>query len=224
MDHFGGCKALKKGDFWKNFTNLQIRYVQLRWCHTKMKSRNARTYFSCIPNSQKWKSWKQVFFFASWHQGEECAMIFITPAVEFYLSTIEKYQELASSEYPQQLMQHTHLWLPQFFFIFGVLGHFLTYVMTSSVRIYGNGSIFARTGSLHLFLVFGENFRSTECQMRSQSHFISVRGQKIICWKLGQGCNFGSNGPIYIFSFIFCTPFCFVLFYFLKKKSFLFFF
>ena len=66
-------------------------------------------------------------------------------------------------------------------------------------------------------------FRSTECQMRSQSHFISVRGQKIICWKLGQGCNFGSNGPIYIFSFIFCTPFCFVLFYFLKKKSFLFF-
>ena len=176
--------------------------------------------FHVLPKSQKWKFWKQVFFFAPWHQGEECAMIFITPAVESYLSTLEKYQELASSEYPQQLMQHTHLWLPQFFFIFGVLGHFLTYVMTSSVRIYGNGSIFARTGNLHLFLVFGENFRSTECQMRSQSHFISVRGQKIICWKLGQGCNFGSNGPIYIFSFIFLYTFlfCFILFF--EKKEF----
>ena len=54
--------------------------------------------------------------------------------------------------------------------------------------------------------------------MRSQAQVISVRGQKIFCWKLGRGCHFGSNGPIYIFNFIFlffAVYFCIKIFIFI---------
>ena len=49
--------------------------------------------------------------------------------------------------------------------------------------------------------------------MRPQRTLISVRSQNILCWKLDRGCHFGSNGPLYIFNFIFWTSsFSFVIF------------
>ena len=57
-----------------------------------------------------------------------------------------------------------------------------------------------------------------------------MRGQNILCWKLGRDCYFGSNGQICIFSFIFWYTISFViiviivLFCFFKKTFFLFFF
>ena len=45
-----------------------------------------------------------------------------------------------------------------------------------------------------------------------QGSLISVRGQKILYWKLGRGYYFGSNGSIYIFNIIFLYT------VFLKKK------
>ena len=44
---------------------------------------------------------------------------------------------------------------------------------------------------------------SVGSQMSPQDPLISVRGQKILYLKLGQGCHFGSNEAIYIFNFIF---------------------
>ena len=49
-----------------------------------------------------------------------------------------------------------------------------------------------------------------------------MKGQGSLCWKLGRHCHFGSNGLIYIFSFILlytflfcccCCCFCLVLFF-----------
>ena len=57
-----------------------------------------------------------------------------------------------------------------------------------------------------------------------------MRGQNILCWKLGRDCYFGSNGQICIFSFIFWYTISFVviviivLFCFFRKTFFLFFF
>ena len=66
--------------------------------------------------------------------------------------------------------------------------------------------------------------------LRIWRQVISVRGQNILCWKLGRDCYFGSNGQICIFSFIFWYTISFfviviiVLFCFFKKTFFLFFF
>lgn len=60
--------------------------------------------------------------------------------------------------------------------------------------------------------------------MCSQGRLISVRGQNILCWKMGRRCHFDNNGPIYIFWFYFIFVHCFILFCFLGKKRFLFFF
>ena len=61
----------------------------------------------------------------------------------------------------------------------------------------------------------------------NQDHPISVRDQKILYWKLSWSCHFGSNGPICIFNFIFCAPFCSFFFsiiflYFISLFSFFF--
>ena len=40
----------------------------------------------------------------------------------------------------------------------------------------------------------------------SASCYICRGGQNSLCWKLGLGCHFGSNGPVYILYFIFSTP------------------
>ena len=67
------------------------------------------------------------------------------------------------------------------FMIESVFG--LTYLMMSSK-------------SLYLSVKSGENLRSIRLQMSPQGPLISVRSQKIIYWKLGRGCHFGSNGKI----------------------------
>ena len=72
----------------------------------------------------------------------------------------------------------------------------LTYLMTSSVGAWGNGYKITCTKSLYLSVKSGENLRSIRLQMSPQGPLISVRSQKIIYWKLGQGCHFGSNGKI----------------------------
>ena len=86
-----------------------------------------------------------------------------------------------------------------FFGFFDVLWRFLKYLMASSAGTYDNGAIITRTGNLHPFSIIGENVRSIDCQMCSQGRLISVRGQNILCWKIGRGCHFDNNGPIYIF-------------------------
>ena len=64
--------------------------------------------------------------------------------------------------------------------------------------------------------------------LRIWRQVISVRGQNILCWKLGRDCYFGSNGQICIFSFIFWYTISFVviviivLFCFFKKTYFFF--
>ena len=86
-----------------------------------------------------------------------------------------------------------------FFGFFDVLWRFLKYLMASSAGTYDNSPIITRTGNLHSFSIFGENVRSIDCQMCSQGRLISVRGKNILCWKIGRGCHFDNNGPIYIF-------------------------
>ena len=76
----------------------------------------------------------------------------------------------------------------------GVFG--LMYLMTPSVGAWGNGHKATCTKNLYLFVKSGENLRLIRLQMSLQISPIPVRGQKIICWKLGRGCHSGSNGPI----------------------------
>ena len=94
--------------------------------------------------------------------------------------------------------------------------------MTLSVGTKSTGTTLTRTGNLQPS-TYGENLRSIRCQMRSQGQVISVRGQKILRWKLGRGCHFGSNGPIYIFNFIFSYSAFFFIFIFIFFFLFFFF-
>ena len=95
--------------------------------------------------------------------------------------------------------------------------------MTSSVGTKSTGTTLTRTGNLQPS-TYGENLRSIGCQMRSQGQVISVRGQKILRWKLGRGCHFGSNDPIYIFNFIFSYSAFFFIFIYLFFFLFIYFF
>ena len=58
---------------------------------------------------------KRDFFFATWHQGKECATISIASTVKSFLGTMQKHQELVSSGYLKQLMLRTHPWPHHFF-------------------------------------------------------------------------------------------------------------
>ena len=40
------------------------------------------------------------FFFAPWHQGKECALMFLAVIVHFYLYTMQKHQMVATNMYP----------------------------------------------------------------------------------------------------------------------------
>ena len=140
-------------------------------------------------------------------QGKECAVILIAPTID---------SELASNGYLQQVMLYKHPWLP-FFFFFSVLGHFLMYLMISSIRTSGNGSKTTRAGNTHPFVTFDKNLWSIGRQIRNQDHLLSVRNQKILYWKLAIGCHFGIMGQYaFLISFL-CAPFCcvFLIFFFL---------
>ena len=147
-------------------------------------------------------------------------MILITPTVETYLGTVQKYQEWVP---PTTDAAYASLIIPSFFnFFCGVLGHFLTYFLTSAVGIYLNGpKPPALETSIRLWCLVKISGQ-LKPQMRSQGHFISVRGQKIFYWKLGRDCHFGSNGPICIFNLIFFVH-LFVVFRFVFYFSFFFF-
>ena len=129
-------------------------------------------------------------FFAPWYQGKEFAPNIRGSTVESYLSKMHKHQELASIEYPPQVMLQTHLCPCLFFIICGCEA----FDIRPKVIL---------TGNRHPFVTSGEHLRSIGRYMRSKVPLISVRGQKIFCWKLGRSCYFGSNGPICTFSFSF---------------------
>ena len=101
---------------------------------------------------------------------------------------------------------------PPVFFIFCVLKGFLTYLITSSTGTWGNGSKITCNGNL-LFSVTSTDQLGIRYALRVRLYLWAEVGQKILFWKLGAGCNFGSNGPIYAFNFIFlytvffCTRF-----------------
>ena len=111
---------------------------------------------------------------------------------------------------------------PPVFFIFCVLKGFLTYLITSSTGTWGNGSKITCNGNL-LFSVTSTDQLGIRYALRVRLYLWAKVGQKILFWKLGAGCNFGSNGPIYTFNFIFlytvffCTRFFVRFFSFLQK-------
>ena len=97
----------------------------------------------------------------------------------------------------------THSWPPPFLLLFGVLGRFLAYLMMSSVVAKGNVPKPTRTGNLQLSVTFGENLRSIDVRCALRLRLYLWRNKKNLCWKLGRGINFGSNGLIYTFNSIF---------------------
>ena len=104
--------------------------------------------------SQKWTFWK------------EFALILIASTTNSYLGTVQKHQELASIRYPQKLMLSTHPWPHKLFWLFVVVVRFLTYLMTSSMRTWGNDLKCTLIGNLHSSVTSGENLRSIGRQMR----------------------------------------------------------
>ena len=74
---------------------------------------------------------------------------------------------------------HTSM-TPLFLLLFGILGSFLTYFITSSVGTKDNGPKPTCTGNLQPSVTFGENLRSIEHQMDPQAQFMSVRKQRFI--------------------------------------------
>ena len=113
-----------------------------------------------------------------------------------------------------------------YFFIFGVLGCFLTSPMTSSEGTSGNGPkvlevlqlLETSTPLWHLLKMWGQF--DVRCTLRVILYHWEIKKS---FGGNSRSCNFGSNGPIYIFCVIFFVH-CFVFVFFLSLVFFVCFF